>query len=402
MTSYRWQGIAPNGKVVSGVLEAASDSALSLALAQRHVAPLTWSREATPPNLRSWGRRRRISPRELALLTRQLAVMTKAGLPLVRSLDALAQQHRDTPLASLLITLRCRLESGESLATALRDHPVVFGRLYTAMVAAGEATGDMERVLSHLATHLERNAALRKRLQSALLYPALVVVVATVVTGGLLVFVVPIFAELFQSFGQALPLPTRVVVTMSSLLSRSALPVAVAAALLLMAWRRLLQAPQWRRRYELAFLRVPVLGKTRERVEIANQARVLSAVISAGVPLLEALQLATTASTSLVYQEELGRISQRVRSGEPMAQALGTSDLFPGNVCQLVAIGESTGTLDGSWLKIAELYEDEVDHLLGNLAALLEPLFIVTLGVVVGGILIALYLPIFQIGTLVQ
>ncbi len=402
MTSYRWQGIAANGKLVNGVLEAANDAALSLALAQRHVVPLTWVVEASPRRAWARGWQRGASPRALALLTRQLAVMTKAGLPLVRSLDALAQQHHGNPLASLLTDLRCRLEAGESLANAMRDHPRVFGRLYTAMVAAGEATGDMERVLSQLAAHLERNAALRKRLQSALLYPALVVIVATAVTGGLLVFVVPIFAELFQSFGQALPLPTRIVVAMSAMVTHAALPAAVAAALLLMGLHRLLQTPHWRRRCEHTLLRVPVLGKARRHVEIANQARVLSAVISAGVPLLEALRLGADASTSLVYQEELASISARVRGGEPLAHALAANGLFPSNVCQLVAIGESTGTLEGAWLKIAELYEDEVDHLLGNLTALIEPLFIATLGVIVGGILIALYLPIFQIGTLVQ
>jgi len=402
MPTYRWQGLSAHGKVVSGLLAAGSEDSLRTSLLQRRVTMLVCTAEQQPERKPRHRRGIRLSPRELGLLTRQLAVMIKAGLPVVRALAALEQQHAGAPLAALLSELRHRLEGGETLASSLRAHPRLFGRLYTAMIAAGEATGDMDLVLGQLSTHLERSAGVRSKVHGALLYPAIVIVVASAVTGGLLVFVVPVFAELFRSFGQELPLPTRIVVALSTLVTEyAALGIAMTLATTLLAYHAL-RAPEWRCRLDRVALHAPLVGAVLRRAEVAKLARVLSAVITAGVPLLESLQLATEAAASSVFREALAKVEQLVREGVPLAQSLSGCGLFPENVCQLVSIGETTGSLESSWLKIAELYEAEIDHWLSNLTALIEPLFIAVLGVVVGTILIALYLPIFRIGALVQ
>ncbi len=402
MPTYRWQGLSTHGKVVSGVLDAANEDILESTLLKLKVSPLAYSVHEAANRRRLPRRHLRLSARELGLLTRQLAVMIKAGLPLVRALGALQGQHKDTPLAALLGGLRTQLESGESLTSALRTHPRLFNRLYTAMVAAGEATGDLERVLAQLAAHLERSSEVRAKLQTALLYPALVVVVASTVTGALLVFVVPVFAELFQSFGHDLPWPTRVVIRLSALATDYAAVVAAALLAGAFVFRRVSRTPAGRKRIDRICLRLPVLGPALRRAEIAKLARVLGTVITAGVPLLESLRLAADAANNTAYYEALAQTEVQVREGQALAETLANSGLFPDDVCQLVAIGESTGTLESSLVKVAELYEAEVDHLLSNLTALIEPVFIAVLGVVVGAILISMYLPIFQIGSLVQ
>lgn len=402
MPTYRWQGLSVHGKVVSGVLDAADDDALQATLAKLDVSPLAYG--VHQAGRRRWLERRRprLSARELGLLTRQLAVMVKAGLPVVRALATLQRQHSDTPLAAVLGELRAQLESGESLTGALRAHPQLFGRLYTAMIAAGEATGDLERVLAQLAGHLERSAEVRRKLQAALLYPALVIVVASAVTGALLVFVVPVFTELFRSFGHDLPWPTRIVVHLSTLATRYAGLAAAALVAAAVVVQRVGRSPAGRRRIDHICVRAPLLGAALRRAEIAKLARVLGTVITAGVPLLESLRLAADAAGNTAYREALADTEVQVREGRALAETLTESGLFADDVCQLVAIGESTGTLESSLLKVAELYEAEVDHFLGSLTALIEPAFIAVLGVVVGGILISMYLPIFQIGSLVQ
>ena len=402
MPTYRWQGLSTHGKVVSGVLDAANEDILESTLLKLKVSPLAYSVHEAANRRRLPRRHLRLSARELGLLTREVGVIIKAGLPVVRAVGGVQAQNKHTPLAALLGGLRTQLESGESLTSALRTHPRLFNRLYTAMVAAGEATGDLERVLAQLAAHLERSSEVRAKLQTALLYPALVVVVASTVTGALLVFVVPVFAELFQSFGHDLPWPTRVVIRLSALATDYAAVVAAALLAGAFVFRRVSRTPAGRKRIDRICLRLPVLGPALRRAEIAKLARVLGTVITAGVPLLESLRLAADAANNTAYYEALAQTEVQVREGQALAETLANSGLFPDDVCQLVAIGESTGTLESSLVKVAELYEAEVDHLLSNLTALIEPVFIAVLGVVVGAILISMYLPIFQIGSLVQ
>jgi len=400
--TFEWQGLTAAGRIDAGRIRAATPEALQAELLRRRITPLAWRVLATTsPSFRG-PRRQVLSATDLVMLTRQLAVMVRAGLPVVRALAAVSNQTGGRQGSGVIDALQARLEAGESFAAALREHPASFPRLYCAMVAAGEATGDMEQVLMQLAGHLERAAALRRKLMSVLLYPALVVVVATLVTGGLLVFVVPVFADVFAAFGQSLPLPTRAVLRLSAALS-TALPwLALCGFVTTVATRQWLRTDRGRRRADRLLLHVPLVSGVIQRAEIAKLARVLGTLVLAGVPLLESLRIAGQAAQSTAYRSALETISDRVREGEPLAESFAATRLFPGSVTQLVSIGEGTGTLDASLLRVAELYEGDLDHRLGTLTALIEPAFVAILGVVVGGILLSLYLPIFQIGGLVQ
>lgn len=402
MPSFEWQGLTAAGRVETGRTRAANAEALVATLQRRHIQLLRWQAAATAHPARHRQQRAAFPGHALAQMTRQLAVMVRAGLPVVRALAALETQPQQRRGTNVIGSLRARLEAGEPLAHALREYPATFPPLYCAMVAAGEATGDMEQVLAQLAAHLERAAALRRKLLSALLYPTLVLVVAGLVTGGLLIFVVPVFAELFAAFGQDLPLPTRLVLHASKQLTATFPWLVLGGAGGVVATRRCLRRAGVRRRADRMLLRLPLLGRALQRAEIARLTRVLGTLVVAGVPLLESIRIAAEAAHNTTYRDALAHVDDAIRQGEPLATSLAHRGLFPHTVTQLIGVGEATGTLEAALLRVAELYEGELDHLLGNLTALIEPAFVALLGTVVGAILLSLYLPIFQIGALVQ
>jgi type IV pilus assembly protein PilC len=343
-----------------------------------------------------------VKTRDIVVFTRQFATMIDAGLPIVQCLDILQAQAPVKPLRKAIQQIKDDVEAGSSFNEALRKHPKLFDDLYINMVAAGEVGGILDNIMNRLAVYMEKAARLRAKIKGAMIYPASIVTVAIAVTAILLVYVIPVFAELFSSFGQALPAPTQFVISLSNFTVRN-LPFIGALVLgivVLIMW--LWRTEQGRLAIDGFLLRLPIFGDLFRKSAVARFTRTLGTLIASGVPILDALAItARTAGNRVVEKAVLAtRIS--ISEGKTIADPLAQSKVFPPMVCQMIAVGETTGALDAMLAKIAEFYEEEVDNAIANLTALMEPIVIVFLGVVIGGLVISMYLPIFQLGSVIS
>ncbi len=344
-----------------------------------------------------WRRGGTVPARNLAVFTRQLSVMIDAGMPLVECLDTLGRQQAHQPFREAIRQTRSAVEGGSGLADAMRAHPGAFGPLYTNMVAAGEAGGILDSILGRLATHIEKSVKLRAQVKSAMTYPIAVVTIAAAVVGVILWKVIPTFDELFEGLGAALPLPTRVVIASSDALVSYSPLVFLAAVVLAVAFRWYRATPRGGRAVDALMLRLPVLGIMLRKVAAARFCRTLATLLGSGVPLLAGLEITARTAGNLVIEDAVLVSRAAIERGETVAAPLRRAGMFPPMVIQMIGVGEASGALDTMLAKVADFCEDEVDAAVAGLLTLLEPVMIALLGLVIGGIVIAMYLPIFDL-----
>ena len=400
MATFAYSGRTRAGQTVSGERVADSMDAAVAALRREQVmvtriTPAKAKAEAAAKPAGKSGKK--ATAKSLAVFTRQFSVMIDAGLPLVQCLDILGSQEEDKNFAATILQTRSDVEGGASLADAMRKHPKAFDPLFTNMVAAGEAGGILDTILKRLATYIEKNVKLKGQVKSAMIYPVAVIVIAALVVAVILWKVIPTFAQLFEGLGAELPLPTRVVIWMSNSLV-SYFPFMVAGAVVL-AWAfRTYYATQGGRRVvDGGMLKAPILGDILRKIAVARFCRTLATLISSGVPILDGLDITARTSGNSIIEDAVLVTRKSIERGETIAQPLKETKVFPPMVVQMIGVGETTGALDTMLAKIADFYEDEVDTAVAGLLTLLEPVMIAFLGVVVGGIVIAMYLPLFSL-----
>lgn len=392
---FDWEGKDRSGKPVSGELRAQGPQQALAILRRRGI----FAARVTRRRLRGG---RRIRPRDIAILTRQLSTMMKAGVPLLQSFDIVGRGHPNVRAARMLASIRADVETGTSLSAAFRKYPQHFDALYCNLVEAGEAAGILDELLDRLATYMEKIEAIKSKIRSALMYPAAVLVVAFAVISVIMVFVVPAFKEVFSSFGADLPLPTQAVIAISEFfvdwwwLIFGGLIGGV--YFFVQAWRRNERLQAFMDRF---LLRLPVFGTLVRKSVLARWTRTLATMFAAGVPLVEALDSVGGAAGSSLYQRATERIQQDVATGTSLTRAMDATRLFPPMVLQMAVIGEESGALDHMLAKAADFHEAEVDDMVAGLSSLMEPVIIVVLGCLIGGIVISMYLPIFKLGQVV-
>ena len=392
---FEWSGKDKNGKILRGEMRAAGESVVNATLRRQGILVTRVKKRRT-----SGGSS--IKQKDIAIFTRQLATMMKAGVPLLQAFDIVARGSSNPRMTKLLTEIRSDVETGTSLSTAFRKHPMYFDALYCNLVEAGEAGGILEALLDRLALYQEKTMAIKQKIKSALMYPIAVIVVAFVVLTVIMLFVIPAFEEVFKSFGAELPAPTLVVIAISKFFV--SWWWAIFGGLFgggyffLQAWKR---SENMQAAMDRLLLRMPVFGDLVTKSVIARWTRTLSTMFAAGVPLVEALDSVGGASGNAVYQKATEQIQKDVATGSALTTAMTSVNVFPTMVLQMSAIGEESGSLDHMLGKAAEFYESEVDEMVKGISSLMEPFIITILGTMIGGIVVSMYLPIFKIGSVV-
>jgi type IV pilus assembly protein PilC len=392
---FEWEGKDKNGKVIRGELRTGGEAAVSATLRRQGI-------RVTKVKKRKLSGGKSIKQKDIAIFTRQLSTMMKAGVPLLQAFDIVARGSTNPKLTRLLNDIRSDVETGTSLSAAFRKHPLYFDALYCNLIEAGEAGGILEQLLDRLAIYQEKTMALKNKIKSALTYPIAVLVVAFIVLCVIMIFVVPAFKDVFKNFGADLPAPTLMVIAMSEFfVSYWWLIFGVLGGggyFFFQSWKR---SEKMQKTMDRLLLRIPVFGDLINKSVIARWTRTLSTMFAAGVPLVEALDSVGGASGNAVYAEATEQIQRDVSTGSALTTSMQSTGVFPTMVLQMAAIGEESGSLDHMLGKAAEFYEDEVDEMVKGLSSLMEPFIIVILGVLIGGIVVAMYLPIFKLGSVV-
>jgi type IV pilus assembly protein PilC len=392
---FEWEGKDKNGKAVRGEMRAGGEAMVSASLRRQGVMVNKVKKRRT-----SGGKA--IKQKDIAIFTRQLSTMMRAGVPLIQSFDIVARGSTNARMTRLLTDIRSDIETGTSLSAAFRKYPLYFDALYCNLVEAGEAGGILETLLDRLAVYQEKTMAIKNKIKSALIYPIAVLVVAFVVLTVIMIFVIPAFEDVFKSFGADLPAPTLVVIAMSKFFTHYWYLIFTVifggVYFFMQSWRRSIKMQKYMDRL---LLKVPVFGSLVNKSSIARWTRTLSTMFAAGVPLVEALDSVGGASGNAVFQEATEKIQKDVSTGSSLTTSMQSTGVFPVMVLQMCAIGEESGSLDAMLGKAAEFYEDEVDEAVKGLSSLMEPFIIVILGVLIGGIVISMYLPIFKLGQVV-
>jgi type IV pilus assembly protein PilC len=344
----------------------------------------------------------KVKDREMAIFTRQFSTMIDAGLPIVQCLTILSEQTESKVLRDVTTTIARDVEGGSTLADAFHKHPRTFHELYVNMLQAGEAAGILDIVLGRLATYIEKASSLKRKVKSAMVYPTTIISVAVLVIIFMMTFVIPTFATMFAQLGADLPLPTEIVLAMSSFTRRYVLLIVAAIVGLVFGLRAVYRTDRGSQVIDRLMLRVPVAGALVQKVAVARFTRTLGTLVAAGVPILEGLRITARSAGNRVVEGAVMQAREAVTAGRPLSEPLRVAPVFPPMVTHMISVGESTGTLDQMLSKIADFYDDEVDSAVGALMSLLEPIMIVILGVIIGGLVVALYLPIFKIVTLIK
>jgi type IV pilus assembly protein PilC len=398
MATFAFSGRTRAGQNVSG--ERAADNmdaaVASLRREQILVTQITPSKEKAAKQSKG-PKDKAVAAKNLAIFTRQFSVMIDAGLPLVQCLEILGNQEEDKNFSKIILSTRGEVESGASLADAMRKHPKAFDALFTNMIAAGEAGGILDTILQRLAVYIEKAVKLKGQVKSAMIYPVAIVLIAAVVVGVILWKVIPTFASLFAGLGAELPLPTRVVIALSNNLVRFGPFLIVGLGALGYGFKAYYGTPGGRRAIDAVTLKLPVLGVLMRKIAVARFCRTLSTLLASGVSILEALDITARTAGNAVIEEAIQTTRKSIERGETIAAPLKETNVFPSMVVQMIGVGEATGALDTMLGKIAEFYEEEVDVAVAGLLTLLEPIMIALLGGVVGGIVIAMYMPIFDL-----
>ena len=392
---FEWEGKDRNGKAVRGETRAAGENQVQASLRRQGVF-------ATKIKKRRMRAGKKIKARDIAIFTRQLATMMKAGVPLLQTFDIVGRGNPNPSVTKLLNDIRSDIETGTSLSAAFRKYPLYFNSLYCNLVEAGEAAGILESLLDRLATYMEKTEAIKSKIKSALMYPIAVLIVAFVVVAVIMIFVIPAFKEVFSNFGADLPAPTLFVIAMSEFFVKWWWlifgGIFGGVYFFIQSWRRNEKVQMFMDRL---LLKLPIFGDLIEKSVIARWTRTLSTMFAAGVPLVESLDSVGGASGNSVYKIATDKIQQEVATGTSLTAAMTNANIFPSMVLQMTAIGEESGALDHMLGKAADFYEAEVDEMVAGLSSLMEPIIIVILGTVIGGIVVSMYLPIFKLGQVV-
>jgi type IV pilus assembly protein PilC len=394
---FTWEGTDRTGKKVKGKVVATSEAAVRTELRRQGVVATRVRKQSM-----LFRKQGKVTPADIAVFARQLATMMTAGIPLVQSFDIVGAGHENPAMQKLILAIKSDVENGSSLADALGKHPLHFDDLFVNLVAAGEQAGALETLLEKIATYKEKTEAIKKKIKKALFYPAAVVAVAIVVTTILMVYVIPEFESLFQGFGADLPAFTRMVIDISKYIRSTGwllLVVLVGGIVGFLHAKKRSRAVQ--HFVDRTMLKLPIIGSILHKSAIARYARTLSTTFAAGVPLVEALGSVAGATGNILYENAVLKMRDEVATGQRLQRAMENTEMFPNMVNQMIAVGEESGSLDAMASKVADFYEEEVDNAVDSMSSLLEPLIMAILGVLVGGLVIAMYLPIFKMGSVV-
>ena len=406
MAIFRWQGVGPNGETLKGEMDAPDASAVAARLRVQRIRPLPdrirtkgsgLEREIKIPGLGE-----KVKQKDVVIFTRQLATMIDAGLPIMQALDLLARQTENKTFSGVIAKVKHEVESGSALAESLTKHPKVFDELYINMVSAGEVGGMLDTILTRLAAYMEKAVKLKSKVKSALIYPISIISVAVLVTALLLVYVIPVFGDMFASFGEELPLPTQIAINLSDIAIAYFWYIVAGSVGAVFGIRTYHKTERGRRVMDGLLLKLPVFGDIFRKAAVARFTRTLSTLVSSGVPILDSLAITGKTAGNKVIENAVLAARQSISEGRTLTDPLIESQVFPPMVCQMINVGETTGALDTMLSKIADFYDDEVDTAVSNLTTLMEPMVILFLGVIIGGLVVSMYMPIFQLGTVLN
>ena len=397
MPVYTWVALTRKGRTLKGDIEAADET---IALSQLKRRRLTVKKIKPKPkdlfeNVAFM--QPKVTNKDIVIFTRQFSTMIDAGLPLVQGLNILADQSENSTFKKILKEVTRDVEGGATLAEALKKHPKVFDNLFVNLVAAGEVGGILDTILQRLATYIEKAEKLKSQIKGAMTYPIVVVSVAILVIAVILIFVIPVFQEMFEGFGKSLPVPTQIVVAMSDFMKANIHYMIGGLIVFIFLFKKYRDTPRGRKQIDTLALKLPIFGPLLKKVAVARFTRTLGTMISSGVPILDALEVTAKTSGNVVLEEVIFEVRSSIAEGQTISEPLAETDIFPGMVIQMISVGEATGALDTMLEKIADFYDDEVDTAVDALTSMLEPLLMVFLGGSIGGLVIAMYLPIFQL-----
>lgn len=404
MTVFTYEGTNSAGKKVTGEIEAKDRQAVYNILKAQKINP-------NAKRIKEKGKgldkeislfKPKVKHKDVVFFTRQFAVMIDAGLPMTQSLDIVAKQSESKAFRDTMTDVKEKVETGGTFSDSLGQHPKVFDDLYVNMVAAGESGGILDIILERLAIHMEKSMKLRREVKTAMIYPALVVSAAVIVTSVLLIFVIPTFGDLFKDFGRALPLPTQIVINISDFFVAYWVYMAIGLGGLLFFLKRFIATPRGQEVIHPLVLKLPVFGDLVRKVAVARFTRTLGTMLSSGVPILDALDICAKTAGNKVVERDVQRCRLAIAEGRPIVEPLKESSVFPTMVTQMIGVGEATGAMDAMLQKIADFYEEEVNNAVGALKQLIEPIMIITLGIIIGSLVVAMYLPIFQLGSVID
>lgn len=396
MPVYVWKGTNSYGEKRKGKFEAANEAAAKSHLKRMRVTP-TVLKEAPKDLFADISFfQPGVTAKDVVIFTRQLSTMIDAGLPLVQSLQILGEQQENPTFKKVLRAVRSEVETGSTFADALKKHPHIFDNLYCNMMEAGEVGGILDTICARLATFMEKAQALKKKVKGAMTYPIISLCIALIVLAVMLIFVVPVFEEMFADFGSALPAPTQFVVDMSEFAQRNFIYILGGLFLLIYAIKRIYKTEKGQEKIDELLLKMPIIGTLLRRVAVAKFSRTLGTMLQSGVPIMESLKVVARTAGNKVVEKAVFRVNDSISEGRALAEPLAESGVFPGMVVQMINVGESTGALDTMLIKVADFYDEEVDQAVENLTASIEPLMMVFLGGMIGGLVIAMYLPIFS------
>jgi len=399
MAVYAWEGRTRAGEVKKGDMEASNESAVMAQLRQQKILPTKVKEKGKglSMDIKIPGLGETVGEKDVVVFTRQFSTMVDAGLPLVQGLDILATQQDNKTFKDVITKVKESVEGGSTLADAMKKHPKVFDDLYVNLVAAGEVGGILDNILARLAVYIEKSMRLKAQVKSAMVYPIGLATVAVVVTVVMLIFVIPVFEKMFADFGQALPAATQFVIDLSAFLQRYIILIIVVAAGIAFIFRSFYRTEKGRIIVDGLLLKAPIMGDLIRKIAVARFTRVLGTMISSGVPILDGLDICSRTAGNKIVERAIQDARKSIAGGKTIAEPLKETDVFPPMVVQMIAVGEATGAMDAMLSKIADFYDEEVDAAVGTLTSMLEPIMVVFIGVVIGGLLMSMYLPIFQI-----
>ncbi len=396
MPKYNWEARSKTGSVQKGVMEAANAALVEGQLKRYGFTGVVVKEEGKFSFKLNMGAKK-IETKDLVVFTRQFATMIDSGLPLVQCLDILSSQQENKTFKEILLKVKESVESGSTFADALSKHPKAFDQLYVNLVAAGEVGGILDTILNRLAAYIEKAMKLAKQVKGAMVYPITILSIAVVVVGVILVFVIPTFAKMFADFGGELPGPTKFVIVLSNFFKKYIIVMIIAFFVIKYTLSKYYATPKGKKVIDALALKAPIAGPLIRKVSVAKFTRTLGTMISSGVPIMDGLEIVAKTAGNKIVEEAIYKVRQAISEGKTMAEPLADSGVFPPMVVQMIAVGEATGAMDAMLSKIADFYDDEVDDAVGALTSMMEPLLMVVLGTTVGGLVVAMYLPIFKL-----
>jgi type IV pilus assembly protein PilC len=397
MPKFSWEARTKTGAAQKGVMEADNVGAVETQLKRFGFTGITIKEEKKGGGASFSFGKKKVDTKDLVVFTRQFATMIDSGLPLVQCLDILSGQQENKTFKECLLKVKESVESGSTFADALSKHPTIFDQLYVNLIAAGEVGGILDTILNRLAAYIEKAMKLKKQVKGAMVYPATIMAIAVIVVGVILVFVIPTFAKMFTEFGGELPAPTRFVIALSNFLKRYIFVIIGIFYGISYVVKKYYATSDGQRKIDRMLLRAPVVGILIRKVAVAKFTRTLGTMISSGVPIMDGLEIVAKTAGNKIVEEAIYKVRQAISEGKTIADPLAESGVFPAMVVQMIAVGEATGAMDTMLNKIADFYDDEVDDAVSNLTSMMEPLLMVFLGTTVGGLVIAMYLPIFKL-----